>query len=160
MRDCIDRRGFRKNVCIVLRNNELKVLIGRRINDQGWQFPQGGVHSGETYKEAMYRELYEEVGLTKDDVKIIASSSRLFFYKLPKDLINYRKKPLCLGQKQKWYLLELSNQKATPDLAIADDPEFDRYEWIDYWEPANRVISFKQNVYKHALRHLNRISSH
>ncbi|NDH49825.1 MAG: RNA pyrophosphohydrolase [Proteobacteria bacterium] len=160
MRDSIDRRGFRKNVCIVLRNTELKVLIGRRINDQGWQFPQGGVHSGETYKEAMYRELYEEVGLTKDDVKIIASSSRLFFYKLPKDLINYRKKPLCLGQKQKWYLLELSNQKATPDLAIADVPEFDRYEWIDYWEPANRVISFKQNVYKHALKHLNRISSH
>jgi putative (di)nucleoside polyphosphate hydrolase len=143
-----------------LRNTELKVLIGRRINDQGWQFPQGGVHSGETYKEAMYRELYEEVGLTKDDVKIIASSSSLFFYKLPKDLINYRKKPLCLGQKQKWYLLELSNQKATPDLAIADVPEFDRYEWIDYWEPANRVISFKQNVYKHALKHLNRISSH
>jgi len=56
--------------------------------------------------------------------------------------------------------IELSNQKATPDLAIADVPEFDRYEWIDYWEPANRVISFKQNVYKHALKHLNRISSH
>ncbi len=61
---------------------------------------------GETPPEqAMYRELYEEVGLTKKDVRILASSRHWLRYKLPKRLVRWDSKPVCIGQKQKWFLL-------------------------------------------------------
>ncbi len=30
-------------------------------------------------------------------------------------------------------------------------PEFVDWEWVDYWHPLNKVISFKRSVYKKAL---------
>ena len=105
--DVIDKNGYRKNVCIVITNAKGKVLLARRISDKGWQFPQGGVLTGETYREAMYRELYEEVGLSQDDIEITTATSRLYFYRLPEAFVNHHRKPICIGQKQKWYLLKL-----------------------------------------------------
>lgn len=31
-------------------------------------------------------------------------------------------------------------------------PEFDGWEWVNYWYPINAVVSFKRNVYRHALQ--------
>ena len=55
----IDKDGFRPNVGIVICNRKGQVLWARRIRQNSWQFPQGGVDPGETPTEAMYRELYE-----------------------------------------------------------------------------------------------------
>jgi len=81
----IDRHGFRPNVCTVIQNDAGQVLWARRVGGRdAWQFPQGGIHAGESAKEAMYRELFEEVGLTPEAVEIVASTSGWLRYRLPR----------------------------------------------------------------------------
>ena len=57
----IDPDGFRPNVGIILSNADGRLLWARRIGQDAWQFPQGGIRSDETPEEAMYRELAEVV---------------------------------------------------------------------------------------------------
>lgn len=79
----IDGDGYRLNVGIVICNNHGQVFWAKRYGQHSWQFPQGGIDEGESPEQAMFRELYEEVGLTKKDVKIIATSRHWLRYKLP-----------------------------------------------------------------------------
>ncbi|NDE56543.1 MAG: NUDIX domain-containing protein, partial [Gammaproteobacteria bacterium] len=67
----IDRDGYRLNVGIVLCNDERRLFWARRVGMRSWQFPQGGIKRNEEPEEAMYRELYEEVGLQSEDVELI-----------------------------------------------------------------------------------------
>ena len=73
----IDSNGFRENVGIVLFNSENKLLLASRIGKKGWQFPQGGIHIAESPEKAMYRELYEEIGLEESVGVIIDKTKEL-----------------------------------------------------------------------------------
>ena len=64
----IDSDGFRPNVGIILANHKGEVLWARRIGQDSWQFPQGGIKHNESPEQALYRELAEEVGLGADYV--------------------------------------------------------------------------------------------
>src|SRR5690606_12784240 len=105
--DHIDQDGFRENVGIILANAEGKLLLAGRIGSKGWQFPQGGVLLGETPEEAMFRELHEEVGLKPDDVEVLGSTREWLRYRLPRRYIRHGATPLCIGQKQRWFILKL-----------------------------------------------------
>lgn len=148
----INNRGYRLGVGIILANREGKLFWGRRFGRKGaWQFPQGGVAPYETVEETMYRELGEEVGLLPSDVEIVGVSRGWLYYKLPPNLRRYFQTPLCIGQKQKWFLLRLT----TDDSRICleqESPEFDMWHWVDYWYPINHVVFFKRQVYLHALQ--------
>jgi putative (di)nucleoside polyphosphate hydrolase len=149
----IDRQGFRLNVGIVLVNEAQQVLWARRIGQHdAWQFPQGGIHEQEELPEALYRELAEELGLTQTDVDIIAETKNWVSYYLPKRYRRYDSKPLCIGQKQKWYLLRLVGSEDCIELDKSAQPEFDRWQWVDFWYPIQHVIAFKRDVYQKVLR--------
>ena len=79
----IDDDGYRPNVGIVICNRDGQVVWARRYGQHSWQFPQGGINAGETPEQAMYRELYEEVGLSRKDVRILSSTRNWLRYKLP-----------------------------------------------------------------------------
>ena len=83
----IDSEGFRANVGIIITNQRGQLLWAKRYAQNAWQFPQGGLDEGETPKQAMYRELYEEVGLKPDDVKILKQSDEWYRYRLPERLL-------------------------------------------------------------------------
>jgi putative (di)nucleoside polyphosphate hydrolase len=53
-------------------------LWARRIGQNAWQFPQGGMRSDETPAEAMYRELSEEVGLQPEHVEVIGATRNVY----------------------------------------------------------------------------------
>ena len=78
--------GYRPNVAMVVINSTNKVLICRRKNTRTWQFPQGGIDNGEDIKKAMYRELSEEVGLSKADVSLVGESEGTITYEIPKTI--------------------------------------------------------------------------
>ena len=73
----VDKDGFRSNVAIVIGDGQGKVFWAKRLGQNAWQFPQGGVNAGESAEQALYRELYEEVGLESTDVKIIQRSKKM-----------------------------------------------------------------------------------
>lgn len=148
----IDKDGFRPNVGIVICNRKGQVLWARRIRQNSWQFPQGGVDGGETPTDAMFRELYEELGLRHDDVKILAVSKFWHKYRLPKRLIRWSEQPVCIGQKQKWFLLALSKDKQSQiEFDRKGHPEFDDWRWVSYWYPVRQVVAFKRDVYRRVL---------
>jgi putative (di)nucleoside polyphosphate hydrolase len=151
----IDREGFRPNVGIVICNDADQVLWGRRINGKdSWQFPQGGMHQDESPEQAMYRELEEEVGLQPDTVKILGRTQGWLRYRLPKRFIRRSESPVCIGQKQIWFLLRLTADETAIRLDAHDDPEFDHWRWVSYWYPVTAVVDFKQTVYRQALSQL------
>jgi putative (di)nucleoside polyphosphate hydrolase len=150
----IDEDGFRPNVGIILANPRGQVLWARRVGQDAWQFPQGGIAVNETPEQALYRELHEEIGLTAEDVRIISSTKGWLRYRLPKRFLRYRSKPLCIGQKQKWFLLMLTGNESRVSFEHGDPPEFDDWRWVSYWYPLNQVVSFKREVYRKALKEL------
>ncbi len=150
----IDAQGFRTNVGIILVNDVGQAFWGRRIGMSAWQFPQGGVKPQESLEQAMFRELHEEVGLKPADVEVIGCTRRWLRYRLPKRYIRHDQKPLCIGQKQRWYVLRLLVDETCVDLRANDEPEFDQWRWIDYWESPRQVVAFKRGVYFRALNEL------
>jgi putative (di)nucleoside polyphosphate hydrolase len=154
MTDVIDRDGFRANVGIVLMDGDAQLFLGRRAGGKGWQFPQGGMRRGETPEQSLYRELHEEIGLTPPDVAIVGQTERWLRYRLPHRYIRRDQRPLCIGQKQRWFLLRLSRTDVDFRFDTTGTPEFDRWRWVDYWQPVREVIYFKRPVYVRALQEL------
>ena len=154
MGDLIDRDGFRANVGIVLMADDGRLFIGRRSGGRGWQFPQGGMRRGEKAEEALFRELQEEIGLTRRDVEIAAQTQRWLRYRLPTRYQRRDSRPVCIGQKQRWFLLRLKRPDPQFRFDSTGAPEFDRWRWVDYWEPIREVIYFKRTVYTRALHEL------
>lgn len=151
--DRIDENGFRANVGIILMDDASRVLIAGRRGRSGWQFPQGGVQRRESAEQAMYRELREEVGLAPEDVAVAGVTRDWIRYRLPK---KYQRpsEPVCIGQKQRWFLLSLVGDPDKLSFDATDQPEFDRCKWVDYWTPVEEVIYFKRKVYIRALTEL------
>lgn len=156
MTDFIDADGFRANVGIVLIRDDRQVFLGGRTGGRGWQFPQGGVFQHEAPEQALYRELKEEIGLEQADVKMIASTGSWLRYRLPKQYVRRNSHPPCIGQKQRWFLLRLIGPEASLHFDSTDEPEFERWRWVDYWTPVREVIYFKRAVYARALDELAR----
>ena len=150
----IDSEGYRANVGIILCNECDRLLWARRIGQNAWQFPQGGIQHEESAEEALYRELNEEVGLTPEHVEIVGRTRGWLRYRLPRHLIRYHSQPLCIGQKQRWYLLRLLGSERNVRLDLSCTPEFDRWRWVSYWHPLREIVYFKRKVYQRALSEL------
>ena len=148
----IDNDGYRPNVGIVICNRYGQVLWARRYGQNSWQFPQGGIKLNETPEQAMFRELNEEVGLQPKDVKILSVTNGWLRYKLPKRMIRWDNQPVCIGQKQKWFLIELISDTSVINLNMSPTPEFDDWKWVSYWYPIRQVIAFKRDVYRKAMK--------
>lgn len=149
-----DSEGYRPNVGIILANGERRLLWARRIRQDAWQFPQGGIHRHETPEQAMYRELDEELGLQKEHVTLIGCTRDWLHYDLPKHLVRRDRTPFYVGQKQIWFLLRLIAAEQHVKLDTSAKPEFDRWRWVDYWAPLAEVVAFKRAVYEQALTEL------
>ncbi|BBL71433.1 RNA pyrophosphohydrolase [Methylogaea oryzae] len=150
----IDEEGYRLNVGIILCNDEGRVFWARRIGMTSWQFPQGGIQANEDPDAAMFRELHEEVGLRQEHVQVIGRTRDWLRYQLPERYIRRDSHPLCIGQKQLWYILRLISDEADIRFDCSDRPEFDAWCWVDYWRPLRDVVYFKREVYRQALTEL------
>ncbi len=150
----IDQDGYRANVGIMLSNDSGQLLWARRLGQDGWQFPQGGIQKNETPQQALFRELKEEVGLEASCVEVISSTNSWLRYDLPKNLQRPGSNPVCIGQKQIWFLLKLIVDESEIKLNCSDKPEFDRWCWIQPQHAADQVIDFKRKVYRLALQEL------
>lgn len=151
----IDPDGYRPNVGIILMRSDGSVFWARRVSRDGWQFPQGGMNTDETPIEAMYRELYEETGLSSHHVEVLGATPGWLRYRLPRRSIRTNSKPVCIGQKQVWFLLKFNADETELRLDLTDSPEFDSWRWVNFWYPGENVVHFKREVYVQALQLLS-----
>jgi putative (di)nucleoside polyphosphate hydrolase len=172
----LDQEGYRPNVGIVLiQPNQLKNMAGemntsavtpvseaklstakvfwaRRVGGQdAWQFPQGGINDGESPEAAVMRELHEEIGVAEHAVKVLGQTSGWLKYDLPAHMRRNNSTPGFVGQKQKWFLLELLESGASVQMDTTNKPEFDDFQWVSYYYPITQVVDFKREVYRSAL---------
>lgn len=148
----IDSEGYRPNVGIIVANDDGRVLWAKRIGQEAWQFPQGGINPREAPEDALYRELREEIGLKQHEVEIVGATRGWLRYKLPKRLL--RQNSDFVGQKQKWFLLKMLASDSDVKFDKSKTPEFDHWQWVTYWYPLGQVVQFKQDVYRRAMREL------
>lgn len=157
--------GYRPNVGIIICNRKGEVFWARRINDDGWQFPQGGVSRNEGLIDAMYRELEEETGLSRMQVNIVAHTKQWLHYDLPQKLLRNqqrRRSPLgsrkrvdFKGQKQVWFLVELIDDDSAVNLCAGpEQPEFNDWRWVDRAHAIDNIVEFKRAVYQKAMNEL------
>ena len=152
----LDREGYRPNVGIILCNAKNEVFWGKRIREHSWQFPQGGINRGEAPEHAMFRELYEEIGLKPEHVAILGRTREWLRYDVPTHWIKREWRGSYRGQKQIWFLLRFLGRDCEISLRATDHPEFDAWCWHPYWVSLDSVIEFKRGVYENALNELVR----
>ncbi|RFP88543.1 RNA pyrophosphohydrolase [Rhodobacteraceae bacterium 63075] len=145
----IEKLPYRPCVGVMLMNREGEIFVGqRRDRDQeAWQMPQGGVDPGEDPQEAALRELWEETGVTRDMVEIVARSKQALPYDLPHELVPNIWKGRYRGQKQTWFLLRFLGEDEDVNIET-EHPEFSEWRWLPADELVRSIVPFKRVVYE------------
>lgn len=135
---------FRAGVVAVVRRADGKVLAFERSDLSGeWQLPQGGLEAGENFRTAAWRELEEETGLTKRDVRLVDEYDGFTAYAWPKSMRRNDR----LGQVHRWFFFEPTG--ADTDLVPRPDgSEFTAWTWMLPAELIERVVEFRKGPYR------------
>ena len=147
---------YRSGVGILLVNQNKKIFVGKRIDNQSdsWQMPQGGIDVGEDEDVAMFRELQEETGISSQFVKIIKKSDNYFYYDLPYKLQKKFWGGKYLGQRQRWYLLEFLGDDSNINITT-QEPEFSEWKWVEKVDLINLIVNFKRELYQQIISEFN-----
>ena len=158
MQTNFNKLPYRSNVGIMMVNEKGYVFVGQRLdnNQNAWQMPQGGIDAGEDPETAAYRELLEETGVKKQDVRFVASSSKWLSYDLPEDLIPILWNGKFRGQKQKWFLFKFLGEDGDINIAT-EHPEFSKWRWISKENLLKEIVPFKKSVYENVLKEFKNI---
>lgn len=148
-------KSYRPNVAAVVLSSEYpdkcEFFLGQRMDIKGaWQFPQGGIDTGETPLCALYRELKEEIGT--NEVEVVAEYPKWIQYDFPSTIS--KKLYLFDGQRQRYFLVRLKNNA---NINIQTEiPEFDQYDFVEQKNLFEKVTHFKRNVYKEVINYFKK----
>jgi putative (di)nucleoside polyphosphate hydrolase len=148
------RLPYRPCVGVMLVNADGKVFVGKRIdNREGdwWQMPQGGVDEGEDLRAAVLRELWEETGVTENNVSILAQTREELLYDLPEELMGKLWGGKYRGQRQFWFLARFEGVENDIDLEAHKPAEFEAWRWVEPELLPELIVPFKKRVYRTVL---------
>ena len=148
-----DALPFRPCAGVMLLNRDGMVFVGQRLDStlEAWQLPQGGIDPGEDPLDAAYRELWEETGVQRDHVELLAAPEVELEYDLPDDLLGKVWKGKWRGQRQRWFLFRLTAGDDAIDIDTAE-PEFRAWRWLDPRDLPHVIVPFKRELYIEILR--------
>ncbi len=138
---------YRPCVGAMLFNSDGQVFVARRIDTvaEAWQMPQGGIDDGEDPRDAVLRELEEEIGT--DKFEIVNETDDWLTYDLPDELIGKVWRGRYRGQRMKWFALRFTGTDSDIDLDT-DHPEFEDWRWLPLDQIADMIVPFKRTVYQ------------
>jgi len=141
------RVSFRAGVgAVILDEDGLVLAFQRSTEDAGWQLPQGGMEPDETPLLAVYREVFEETGISQQDLQFLGEYPQWLAYEFPR--ATKIRSGTILGQVHRWFFFRYVCDRNDVDLANALDDEFQDWEWITMDELISRAVDFKQAVYQ------------
>lgn len=146
---------YRPNVGAALFHRDGRILVARRADlphgegDDGvWQLPQGGIDEGEDPRQAVIREVEEEIGVGPGDAAIIGEHPEWLQYDLPPELIGRALRGRYRGQRQRWFALRLLAEDSAIRLDAHQEIEFDAWKWISLSELPLLPVGFKKPIYE------------
>ena len=150
-----EAKAYRPNVAAIILSPKYPLacelfIASRSDIKNAWQFPQGGIDESETPRQALFRELKEEIGT--DCIDIVAEYPQWISYDFPPLVI--KKMYPYDGQIQKYFLVRLKDG-GTINIHTAE-PEFDDYKFVAVEEVFNYITYFKRPVYKQVLEYFKK----
>ena len=138
---------YRKCVGMMILNTHKEILVGRRLDHPSgyWQMPQGGIDDNENPKEAVWREMLEEIGTNK--AELIKISNQWINYDIPSETL--RTLPwgdIYIGQTQKWFAFLFLGEDNDINVGT-DNPEFSEWKWTRMNSMVDSIVPFKRDVY-------------
>ncbi len=145
---------MRIGVGVIVLNDKNHIFVGKRKDNPGnkWQMPQGGVDKGETFIDAMKRELFEETSIK--NIKVLKVIEKIYEYELPKNLVGIIWKGKFRGQKQKWFIAKFLGDDREINLNT-EFPEFIEWKWIEPKKLPEVIVDFKKKLYLDLLKEIN-----
>lgn len=149
-------KNYRPNVAAVILSPKYprvcEFFLGeRRDMKKIWQFPQGGIDEGESPRDALFRELREEIGT--DEVEVVAECPYWVSYDFPAAVMKENPYPYD-GQIQKYFLVRLKRESIVD--IHTQHPEFSRYKFVSYSMLFSWIHHFKRDVYREILTYFKK----
>tara|TARA_Y100000031_G_scaffold134461_1_gene156977 strand:+ start:172 stop:633 length:462 start_codon:yes stop_codon:yes gene_type:complete len=138
---------YRKCVGMMILNTHKEILVGRRLDHPSgyWQMPQGGIDDNENPKEAVWREMLEEIGTNK--AELIKISNQWINYDIPSETLKTLPwGDIYIGQTQKWFAFLFLGEDNDINVGT-DNPEFSEWKWTRMDSIVDSIVPFKRDVY-------------
>ena len=138
---------YRKCVGMMILNTHKEILVGRRLDHPSgyWQMPQGGIDDNENPKEAVWREMLEEIGTNK--AELIKISNQWINYDIPSETLKTLPwGDIYIGQTQKWFAFLFLGEDNDINVRT-DNPEFSEWKWTRMDSIVDSIVPFKRDVY-------------
>jgi thioredoxin reductase (NADPH) len=138
--------GYRKAIGAIILDSDNNILAFRRSDFKDkYQGPEGGIDGDEEPIDALYRELWEEIGLARDEYEILRESKNFISYRAP-NILNYK------GQQKKFFLVKLKNKNPKFKYDNTEHAEFLDYRIVKADEFLELISSFKKELYRIVLK--------
>lgn len=146
----IEKLPLRQAVEFILINDDNKILIVQSTHYayKEWKLPSGGIDEGETYEDAVRREIQEELGLFDYKIKgFLEKSSSHPWSKKVIEKYGYKYK----GQQVSSFLVKVSNDVK---FSLQED-EIREVKWVDK-EDLEKYLLFEGQL-ENALKTLEKL---
>lgn len=138
---------FRPNVGALVRIGNLFLRCERSEPRGVWQTVQGGIETTDAHcRDALLRELKEELGVEPSLVEVVGQSRVWRRYRFPQEVLDAHPERNNIGQEQMWFLVELPSL-ACIDLARSEG-EFMRVELVELSVLIGQTVGWKLPVVK------------
>lgn len=134
---------WRQNVAAVILDAADNVLLGTTSGKSPyWHFPQGGVGKDESLRDAVLREVWEEVGIPPEKCTILASYGGLRYTYRHKN----KKSERWVGQEQTYFIIRCAGVQPAAS-AKAQSDEFAELRWVPWRQlTADMFVPFKREA--------------
>lgn len=143
-------KKYRKGVGAILINKNKQIYAFQRCDfPDTWQCPEGALEQNEKDLDGIYRELYEEIGIEKNKLKLLSQTKGYIKY----DFADGHGIKGYDGQRKKFFLFEfLGNENDFNYTKTDEKQEFLQCKLVSKDECLNLVPQFKKDLYEKVLK--------